>query len=436
MKNFVRFLLWLFAVATAYAGFEVVNNLCIDGSCITSRGVFSTKLTKRITVGSGQTYTTLKSAIDWINASGGNNEREVLVDGWEQLIADTITLNHTKPVAIIWLWYEVTSLVATGGGDVSGNSMLIVNSPLELNNLMMNGKGIATNWVEVTAPAIDFIQLQNIEIQQVEKWVFLNWEADMRVFNSVIDDTTAYGAYISGGYYRSANCDYTNNPIAVELYAGSGVYFSTEHDTYTINSGQIGIEYQPTTYTNYQDIAVFNNNFITEWTTVIKSGFDFTLERDADIEIYGNIGIEDYRPHAKINLEDYTTGNTYTSNTWSKLLYSTTDIYEKKRDITSTGKITFLPTHMKSAQVRVSASLLTTTSQANVKVGVVKNGNTWTILWKMSVYLDQNNRAFNYSQNIYLDDVQENDYYELYIYPVWANETITLQDMNMYIDSR
>jgi hypothetical protein len=35
-----------------------------------------------------------------------------------------------------------------------------------------------------------------------------------------------------------------------------------------------------------------------------------------------------------------------------------------------------------------------------------------------------------------LDDVTLNDYYELYVYPVWANETIILQDINMLIDSR
>jgi hypothetical protein len=134
--------------------------------------------------------------------------------------------------------------------------------------------------------------------------------------------------------------------------------------------------------------------------------------------MYGNIGIEDYRPHAKINLAGGTSSNAYPQNTRSKVIYTASDIYAKKWSFSTTGRLMFLPSHTKSAQIRMSAALTTTSSQANLKFAIIKNGNTGTQLGTMTVTLDQNARAFNFSSNIYLDDVTLNDYYELYVYPV------------------
>ena len=301
---------------------------------------------------------------------------------------------------------------------------------------MMNGQWLASDGVQVTATGGDFIQLQNIGIQQFTNGISQLADSDMRVFNSVIFDNTDYGTFISGGSYRSANTDYDNQQENVALYAGSWQFFSSEHDKYTIYSGQVGIAYYPTTYTNYSNIAIFNNNFVTEANATILSGFDFTLARDADIEIYGNIGIEDYRPHGKYCVSSGGTSATYTTQVWAPAQYTLTKSYSKKRDMTSTGRLTFLSSHEKSVQMWIDGSITTSTSQSNIEVAIVKNGMTGTQYGNMDVFLDQNARAFNWSTNVYLDDVNQGDYFEIYVYVVGSNDTLIFQNINWMVDSR
>ena len=54
----------------------------------------------------------------------------------------------------------------------------------------------------------------------------------------------------------------------------------------------------------------------------------------------------------------------------------------------------------------------------------------------MSVSFKDNDIAQSFSQNIYLDEVQKNDYFELYVYPIGTNEDVTVQNLNWMIDSR
>ena len=53
----------------------------------------------------------------------------------------------------------------------------------------------------------------------------------------------------------------------------------------------------------------------------------------------------------------------------------------------------------------------------------------------MNVYLDQNNIAFNFSQNVYIDNVHKWDYFEIY-WKTLSNESLVLQNLNWYVDSR
>ncbi len=394
-----------------------------------------------IEVSSTSEFTGLKQAFDRLNANA-THPYVVLLDAGSWDITNTITVNVAYPVALKWMGFEVTTLNASGW--LANKPMFNVQSPFDVSDLNMDastlaGYGVNTweDWFKiVVANPGDFCQFQNMGIYNFNKGINIQSNAELWVFNSTLEDNVVNAVFISGWSYRSAETDYNNSPQGVVLYVWSGNFFSSEHDSYTVNTGQIGVTYYPTTYKNFTDLAIFNNNFKTQLSWVTLSGFDFSLARDANIEIYGNIGIEEMRPHAKINLYNGATSQAYTSNTWTKMNYTISDTYTKKRWITTTGRVTFLSDHEKSVQMWISASALTSTQTATVRFAIVKNGNTAVQYGSMEVTLDANNRAFNFSQNVYLDDVVKNDYYELYIYPVWANETITLQNLNRYIDSK
>ena len=71
---------------------------------------------------------------------------------------------------------------------------------------------------------------------------------------------------------------------------------------------------------------------------------------------------------------------------------------------------------------------------ATVTLSIVKNGNfTGTTYGNMSVYIDQNSRAFNFSTNVYLDDVLENETYVIAGRCSNGTEAVILQDLNWLI---
>ena len=93
--------------------------------------------------------------------------------------------------------------------------------------------------------------------------------------------------------------------------------------------------------------------------------------------------------------------------------------------------VTILEKGKKNMMMWISGTLLTSTSTSTIRVVIVKNGNPASI-GIMEIFLDQNNRAFNFSANAYLPNINSStlDYFEIYLYAVGSNETITLQNLN------
>jgi hypothetical protein len=162
------------------------------------------------------------------------------------------------------------------------------------------------------------------------------------------------------------------------------------------------------------------------------SGFDFTTVRDANIFIKSNIGEEDKKPHAKINL----TGSAATQNigtgNGTKLNYVNTDSYACKFTIAN-NKITYLPDYNSDMTMWVSINVQADTGQpADLKFGIVKNNTPAVYYGTQGIFIDQNDRSFHVSMNIYLDDVKKDDYFEIWCKGT-ASETIRVVDINWLI---
>jgi hypothetical protein len=72
---------------------------------------------------------------------------------------------------------------------------------------------------------------------------------------------------------------------------------------------------------------------------------------------------------------------------------------------------------------------------ADMVYAIVKNGNTGTVYGQMTAYIASNNQPISSSTSIYLDDVVQWDYFEIFVKTV-GNETVTIRDISWYIDSK
>jgi hypothetical protein len=83
----------------------------------------------------------------------------------------------------------------------------------------------------------------------------------------------------------------------------------------------------------------------------------------------------------------------------------------------------------------ISGTLTTSTSISNTIIAICKNGNTGTTYGNMNVTMDANARAFNFSSNIFVENIVENDYFSIYAMNTGTEDTIILQDMNWMVNA-
>lgn len=394
----------------------------------------------RIIVSSGATYTGLKQAVDWVNANA-THPYEILIAPGNMTITDTITVNSTYPVTIRGGWFETTTLQAWTG--LAGKPMFEVKTKLELRDLSLDASTLASygssaneDWIKVLANSGQFIQFENVGIYNFNKGIYLAKNSELRVFNSVLKNNVAYGAYISGWDYRSSNTDYTNTASNLTIYAGSGKYFSTEHDRYTTNSWQIGITYYGNTYTNFKRVAIFNDIFETASNGTTVSWFNFTLQRDANVEVYGNVWLVDKKPALSANIQDGTYSQTYLANTWTITVLTGVTIESNSKWQLSGNRLYYMSDTPRAVDFWISAGVSTPSQPANVKFATVKNGNTtWVLYGLMQVTLDTNGRSFSTSRNGTVPEMKRGDYLELYGYSISSTKQVTIQNATIMLKS-
>jgi hypothetical protein len=102
-------------------------------------------------------------------------------------------------------------------------------------------------------------------------------------------------------------------------------------------------------------------------------GFDFTLARDADIEVIGNVGVGDANPHAKINVIDNTSTTTLTTaNIYYPCVFTNGTTYTCKIGLAN-NRMTWLSAHSRDAYVSISYSLSVGNNNRTISSAVRKN---------------------------------------------------------------
>ncbi len=372
-----------------------------------------------------------------------------------QNITDTITINLPYQLTIDGVDYGHTSLNAATG--LLGKPMFIVQSAFSLINITCDGTTLAgygsgntaENCMTVNTNSL-YIEVKNFLIKGFKSGISSHSNSEFWImeggFVNCWDSGVKINTSASGAKVRSTLNDYTcttaayTSYVGMNILSGASIYFSSENDTSQLAMAtQTVFSITPSSVT-YTDISI--TGLIWNSVGLFKNSLcDFTNPVLADLIMKSNVGVEDMTPHAKLGWEANTGSTTIaTQSKWYKPTLPATPNganYYKKFTPAS-NRLTYNPTHSKDALMWISGSLLPDNNTVtNWQIAVVRNGLTGTTYGRIGVTTDQSTRAFNFSTNVYIPDMLQNDYVEIWIRNT-SNNTINgvVQDLNWLVDTR
>jgi hypothetical protein len=265
-------------------------------------------------------------------------------------------------------------------------------------------------------------------------------DAELWLFESDINNSSGSGVILNspvpGTTIKISETDFSNNKVGINLYAGSAT-------TVTINSGyfangspdDIAILYNPSSF-SFSNLIIDGNswNFIGE----DISGFDFSRSdgRDANAFIENNAGVEDQKPHCKINVINNSLTTTCTiANAWYKANWVNTSAITTSLAI-SNNRIRYLPRKQRDIMIIVAGDVTVSNNNRVITIGIVRNGNTAIRYGETALRVTTANQPFQFSTVIYIEDVARNDYFELYCSSSSNNDVLNFQDIHIYLTAQ
>jgi hypothetical protein len=268
------------------------------------------------------------------------------------------------------------------------------------------------------------------DLSDAELWLF---ECD--VINSK-NNGLLINSSVAGTVVKVSETDFLDNIVGVNLLAGTGT-------TVTLNSGfynnqnatDIAILYNPSSFT-FSNLVITGNSWNFIGTGI--SGFDFTRTdgRDANAYIENNAGVEDEKPHCKINVvNNVLTTTCVLANSWYKANWVNTSSI-KTNFIVNNNRITYQPVKSRDIYLIISGDVTVNNSNRVVTIGIVKNGVTATRYGETALRITTANQPYQFSTVIYLENVSKNDYFELYCSTINSNDVLNFQDINWYTSAQ
>jgi len=150
------------------------------------------QLANRIIVSTNSTYTTVKDAVDYFNASA-TADTEILVDAGDWYVDDTISVENEYNLHIRGLSSSLTRLNAAAG--LTGKPMFQLKSACDIDNIYLDGSTL-TNYGTLSGEnCIEFItnsgvsyEIQNVGINGFYIGVVDYISADLWMFNFDISE--------------------------------------------------------------------------------------------------------------------------------------------------------------------------------------------------------------------------------------------------------
>jgi hypothetical protein len=350
-------------------------------------------------VGPKGEYATLKEAVDWFNANA-TSPYEIYVDCGDNLISDTIVVDNTSAdLEIRGFASNVTYLSADTG--LANKPMFDLRTGCFIYHLTATGSTLAgyglnagENFVTLNQTSDVYYEFVDIIIDHFTTGISDQMGNTLYIFNFCIDTciTCIEINYTTTGIAtQSLDAevgDFSNYTTAIALtHSGVAHGFQLMHLIFINNAGNTAVSYGGTNFLYDPTQANIFNCAYSEIGNFV-SGFDFTIVRDSNVVILGNVGVVDKTPHAKINVvNNVSTTTVTTAGIYYKFAFTNGFTFACKIGLTN-GRMTYYPSYpydvtcflTGSIQVNNNNRSITTVLRRSIAItSVTGNGATVTV---------------------------------------------------------
>ncbi len=395
-----------------------------------------------VDVGPDEPFQSLSDAIDYLEV---HMEGPVVL----RLGSETVYLEHTEtidlpyPLTIQGSTYGSGTIVPAPG--LEGKPMFRCLSETYFKMLIFDATPLAGYG---TSPGEDAIRLVGSgEYHEIKDSSFDGF------YNTVVDSSNAelwmfecdmVNARNSGLILHSAEpgasvkvseTDFANCKNGILLSKGSEVQLNIMNGVFTTGATDNAIVYNSTDF-SFSSVVITNNTHDAVGNGLV--GFDFTRTdgRDANTYIENNPGFKTSLPHCKLNVINNNSSVTTTlANSWYKAVWTNTSVITTNY-LVDNNRITYQPSTSRDIVIFISGNVLVNNSNRVITVGIVENGNTSIRYGETTLRVTTSNQPFQFSTVIYIEDVQENDYFEFFCSSQNNGDVLRFQDINWYVTSQ
>lgn len=378
-------------------------------------------------------WTTIAQVIEFLS-SHMTGPSVISLGGGTYPISSTQTINLPYPLTIEGSSYGETTISGNG-------SLFTCETECYFKMILFNGSGGdaisftgSGNYHEVKDCVFDGFNKGIVTTTNTDLWLFEN---DFENCSGAGIEIAAGGA--SGGRLRVSESDFVQCAKGVNLLSGVSEIVSIINSSFynTASGTDIGILYTPATFTPFVSMLISHNGWNNQGTYF--SGFDFTRSdgRDADAFLIGNAGMEDKKPHCKINVVNntattsITTAGTYYKANWTNAATSSTC-----KMTLANNRITYQPKNGGDVWAIITGNITVSNQNRVITIAIVKNGVSSTRYGETDLRVTVANQPFQFSTVIYIEDVVKNDYLELWATSNNNGDIVTFQDIQWFADTK
>lgn len=257
------------------------------------------------------------------------------------------------------------------------------------------------------------------------------------IFNSVGSGIEIAAGTSSGLIFKVSETNFLNCTKGINLLSSLNASLAIGNCTFLLGTpAQICVDYAPLTFTPFTSLFIANN--LWNIVGIFIQGFDFSRSdgRDANAFIENNTGDIDHNPTCKVNVINNTT-NTAAVNAavWYKASWTNTSVITSKWAIND-NRITFLSQNKRDGYVILSGDLSIAHNNKTISIGIVKNGVSSTVNGETTLRVTTANQPFQFSTVIYLQNINKNDYFELWFKTESNDEIVNFQDIQWLTETK
>ena len=395
-----------------------------------------------IDVGPDASFKTLSDAIDFLGMHM-TAPTVIRLGGDIIYLSETQVIDLPYPLTIQGFSYG-TGIIAPAAG-LEGKPMFRCLSDCSFKMLIFDGTYLAGYG---TSPGEDAIRLAGSgTYNEIKDSSFDNFynaildstDAELWLFECDVTNSYANGllmhSAIPGAVVKVSETDFTYCKRSLCFSKGSDAMVQVMTGVFTnMNSNDTAFVYRPQSF-SFSSMIISNNTINSVGVGI--SGFDFSRPdgRDANAFIENNAGIGSNKPHAKINVVNNSqTVTCALANSWYKANWTNTSIITTNLAINN-NRFVYQPVKPRDIFIIVSGNVLVNSQNRVITIAMVKNGNKSDRYGETTLRITVANQPFQFSTVIYIEDVEPNDYFELFCSSLNSGDVLTFQDINWFVNS-